>query len=64
MASRGRPKKENNEVQKVTFRLPQELYDIIQEMAERETRPINSQTIVLLREAIAARQASTPAQSK
>lgn len=46
-------------VQRVTFRLPKDLYDEIQRLAEEETRPINSQTIVLLREALAARKSST-----
>lgn len=58
MATRGRPPKKDSDVQKVSFRLPQDLYNIIQDMAEKETRPINSQAIVLLREAIAARQAA------
>lgn len=57
MADRGRPRK-HDVIQKVTFRLPKDLYDIIQQMADDETRPVNSQTIVLIREAIAARQAA------
>ena len=42
-------------LQKVTFRIPEEVYVAIQQTAEAETRPINSQVIVLLREALAAR---------
>lgn len=57
MPERGRPKK-TDDVQKVTFRLPRDLYETLQNLADAETRPINSQTIVLLREALAARQAS------
>ena len=37
---------------KVTFRLPEDLYQAIQRTAQEETRPINSQVIVLLRDAL------------
>jgi hypothetical protein len=40
---------------KVTFRLPEDLYQAIRQLAQADTRPINSQVIVLLREAITAR---------
>jgi hypothetical protein len=47
------------DLQKVTFRIPRAVYAAIQEAAEAETRPINSQVIVLLREALAARTSQT-----
>lgn len=40
---------------KVTFRLPEDVYQAIQQTAQSETRPINSQVIVLLREALKQR---------
>jgi len=40
---------------KVTFRLPEDLYQAIQQTAKTDTRPINSQVIVLLREALSMR---------
>lgn len=45
-----------DELQKVTFRIPKDVYAAVQELANEETRPVNSQVIVLLREALAARK--------
>jgi len=54
-----------SELQKVTFRIPKDLYATVQALAGEETRPINSQVIVLLREAVAARhQQSAKASEK
>lgn len=49
-------KKQTTALQKVTFRLPPDVYTAIQQVAEAETRPLNSQVIVLLREALAIRR--------
>lgn len=43
-------------LRKVTFRLPEDLYQTIQQTAQAETRPTNSQVVVLLREALNARE--------
>jgi hypothetical protein len=43
---------DSSTLRKVAFRIPAELYTTIQEMAKNDTRPINSQVIVLLREAV------------
>jgi hypothetical protein len=50
-------------LKKVTFRIPDNLYTAILEAAEQDTRPINSQVIVLLREALRAREAAQKAQA-
>ncbi|MBI4639183.1 MAG: hypothetical protein HY731_00710 [Candidatus Tectomicrobia bacterium] len=47
----------------VPFRLPEDLYTAIQHAAETEARPINSQVIVLLREASRHREKQPPAQA-
>ncbi len=42
-------------LRRVTFRLPEDLMAEIERLAKEETRPTNSQAIVLLREALHAR---------
>ena len=43
---------------KFALRLPAELYEQVQKAADQDTRSINAEIIVLLREALAARSAS------
>jgi hypothetical protein len=51
-------------VRRVTYRLPEDLVAAIERLAKAETRPINSQVTVLLREALAARDASSRTSEK
>lgn len=44
-----------NEV-KTGLRIPDELYEAIKKIAEKDLRSINAQMVVLLQEAVAARQ--------
>ncbi len=42
---------------RTNIRLPEELYEAIKQLAGRDLRSINSQMVVLLQEAVTARQA-------
>lgn len=44
------------DLRRVLFRVPEDMYEAIHQMAHQETRPVNSQMIVLIREALAARK--------
>lgn len=50
-----------NEV-KTGLRLPDELYEAIKKIAESDLRSINAQMVVLLQEAVAARQRASAKQ--
>lgn len=47
----------------VTFRLPLVLHEYLQSMGERERRSLNSATVILLEEAVAARAAKVKAKA-
>ena len=47
-----------NEV-KTGLRIPEELYESIKKLSEKDLRSINAQMIILLQEAVAARQQQT-----
>lgn len=44
------------EVHRILFRIPQDLYEEIEELAELETRTINSQLIAMLKESLRRRE--------
>jgi hypothetical protein len=46
------------------LRLPEDLYEAIAAIAEAEVRPVNSQIIVMLREAVARQQSPAKAKEK
>jgi len=48
------PKASGPVLRKVTFRLPEDVCEVIERRAKAETRPLNSQIIEMLRESIRA----------
>ena len=44
-----------NEAKKITIRLPEEVHTRLADLAKADTRSLNAEIVVLLREAIAAR---------
>jgi hypothetical protein len=50
------PKEPKEDVYRLSFRIPMDLYNQVERLAEEETRPINSQLIAMLKQSIRSRE--------
>ncbi len=50
----GRPKEGKTPIPKTSLRLPLDLREAVERLAEKECRPVNSQIVYLLRKALEA----------